>query len=109
MLAFGCGEEGGGGSIDAGLDAPKRLALTVDGPLPATRSLKVTITANGITRNDTFVVGGLPSTVDLPQPIQLTDWSIGVDGFDGSGTLIGRGTSVVPAGTSATTVTLAAI
>jgi len=112
LLVLGCGDEGGGGgAIDAGLDAPRRLALTVDGPpaVAATRSLKVTIVANGITRSDTFVVGGLPTTVDVPQPIQLSDWSITVDGFDASGTLLGRGASVVPAGTSATMIALAPI
>jgi hypothetical protein len=107
-LAIGCSDGGPGPAADASLDAQRRLALTVAGPTTI-RSLKVTITANGTTRNDTFVVGGLPATVDLPQPIQLGDWSIKVDGFDMNGVLVGRGMATVPSGTSETTVTLASI
>ena len=111
LLLVGCGDDGG--SIhDAGLDAIKRLALTVDGPgslQTTTRTVKVIITANGTTRMDLFPVAGLPSTVDVPAPIQLSMWAIQVDGLDISGTLIGRGTTSVPAGTSDTMVTLAPI
>lgn len=108
-LMFGCSDDGG--AVDAGRDAPARLALTVDGPVAtaSTRTVKVTIVSNGSTRSDTFPVGGLPATVDVPAPIQLTDWAITVDGIDNGGTIVGRGTKTVPSGTSETTVTLAAI
>jgi hypothetical protein len=56
---------------------------------------------------DTFPVAGLPSTVDVPAPIQLSNWAIQVDGLDIGGTVIGRGTTTVPAGTSEAMVTLA--
>lgn len=95
---------------DAGLDAIKRLAITVDGPPTLqqnTRSVKVIITANGTTRMDTFPVGGLPSTVDVPSPIQLSTWAITVDGLNISGMVIGRGMTTVPAGTADAMVTLA--
>ncbi len=95
---------------DAGLDAIKRLAVTVDGPTALqqnTRSVKVVIVANGTTRMDTFPVGGLPSTVDVPSPIQLSNWAITVDGLDIGGMVIGRGMTTVPAGTADTMVTLA--
>lgn len=106
-MLWGCGDDGAGGH-DAGLDAQRRLAITVDGPaaVAGTRSVKVTITSNGSTRTDSFAVAGLPSTVDVPQPIQLSDWDITVDGFDMTSTLIGRGMSTVPSLTAATTVTL---
>ena len=54
-------------------------------------------------------MGGLPATVDVPAPIQLTDWAIVVDAFDMNSQLIGRGMTTVPSGTSMTTVTLAAV
>lgn len=110
-LMLGCGGDSTD-AHDAGLDAIKRLALTVDGPASlqtTTRTVKVVITANGTTRMDLFPVAGLPSTVDVPAPIQLSTWAIQVDGLDISGTVIGRGTASVPAGTSETMVTLAAI
>lgn len=109
-LAPAC-DDSGGGAVDAGLDAQRRLAITVEGPaeLGGTRSVKVTITASGQTRTDTVPVGGLPATVDLPAPIQLTDWAIVVDAFDMNSQRIGRGTTTVPSGTSTTTVTLAAV
>ena len=97
---------------DAGLDAIRRLAITVDGPTTVqqnTRTVKVIITANGTTRMDLIPVGGLPATVDVPSPIQLTTWAIQVDGLDVSAQIIGRGTTMVPAGTADTTVTLTAI
>jgi hypothetical protein len=102
-----CGGDGSS-AHDAGLDAPRRLAITVDGPaeVAATRTVKVSITSNGSTRNDTFPVGGLPATVDVPQPIQLSDWVITVTGYDMSSTLLGLGMTTVPALTSETTVTL---
>lgn len=110
-LMLGCGGDGTD-AHDAGLDAIKRLALTVDGPASlqsTTRTVKVVITANGNTRMDLFPVAGLPSTVDVPAPIQLSAWSIVVDGLDISGTVIGHGTTSVPAGTADAMVTLAAI
>ncbi len=109
LLAVGCGHDDVGSPADAGLDAPRRLALTVDGPteLQPTRTLKVTITSNGYTRSDSFPVGGLPATVDLAKPIQLNTWAIAVDGFDMNGQQIGHGTNDVPAGTTEATVTLA--
>ena len=109
-LAAAC-DDGGGPAADAGMDAQRRLAITVEGPtsLGGTRSVKVTITASGQTRTDTVPVGGLPATVDVPAPIQLTDWAIVVDAFDMNSQLIGRGMTTVPSGTSMTTVTLAAV
>lgn len=111
-LTLGCGGDDGA-TADAGLDAIRRLALTVDSASATvrtnTRSVKVTIEANGTTRMDTFPVAGLPATVDLPQPIQLSDWNISVDGLDMNGTIIGRGTNTVPSRTAETTVTLGAI
>jgi hypothetical protein len=106
---MGCGSDDAQ-THDAGLDAIKRLAVTVDGPATLqqnTRSVKVIITANGTTRMDTFPVAGLPSTVDVPAPIQLSNWAIQVDGLDIGGTVIGRGTTTVPAGTSEAMVILA--
>lgn len=88
----------------------RRLALTVDGPAslqPVTRSLKITITANGTTRSDTFPIAGLPATVDVPAPIQLTTWSVAVDGFDSSGQRIGYVKSDLAAGTAEAMMTLA--
>jgi hypothetical protein len=102
----------GGGTADAGMDAIRRLALTVDGAAslqPITRSVKVTITANGSTRTDTFPVGGLPATVDLPAPIQLSTWSVVVDGYDVNGQLIGHGTTSLAAGTAEASISLAPI
>lgn len=108
LLTCACDHEGTV-AIDAGLDAPRRLAVTVDGPpaVQPTRTLKVTITSNGYTRKDTFPVGGLPATVDLAQPIQLSTWSIQVDGFDTNSQLIGAGSTDVPSGTTEATVTIA--
>jgi hypothetical protein len=111
LLACACGSEGGE-AADAGMDAIRRLALTVDGTgslQPITRSVKVTITANGSTRNDTFPVGGLPATVDLPAPIQLSTWAVVVDGYDVNGQLVGRGTASLPAGTAEASISLAPI
>jgi hypothetical protein len=108
LLACACSGEGGD-SADAGMDAIRRLALTVDGAAslqPITRSVKVTITANGSTRNDTFPVGGLPATVDLPAPIQLSTWSVVVDGYDVNGQVIGHGMTTLPSGTSEASLTL---
>jgi hypothetical protein len=107
-LASCGGDDGNAG--DAGLDAIARLAITVTGTsVVGTTSVKVTIVANGSTRTDTFPVGGLPATVDLPQPIQLSTWAITVDGINSGGTVVGRGTNSVPAGTSETTVNLSPI
>lgn len=110
VLCAGCSGDDGG-AHDAGLDAIRRLAITVDGPsaLAGTRSVTVTITVTNNTRMESFPVGGLPSTVDMESPIQLSDWMLRVDGFDMTGTLIGRGMATVPSGTSQTTVTLAPI
>lgn len=107
-LLTSCGG-GGGGAADAGLDAQARIAITVDGPsdVAATRSVKVTILSNGSMRTDSFAIGGLPATVDVPQPIQLNDWDITVQGYDMANTLIAVGMTTVPARTSETTVTLA--
>lgn len=106
-LLCSCG--GGGGAADAGLDAQARIAITVDGPaeVAATRSVKVTIVSNGSTRTDTFAIAGLPATVDVPQPIQLNDWDITVQGYDMANALIAAGMTTVPAHTSQTMVTLA--
>ena len=100
-----------GGARDAGLDAIRQLAVTVEGTgtVAATRSVTVTITVTNNTRMETFPVGGLPATVEMESPIQLSDWMIRVDGFDMVGTLIGRGMVTVPSGTAATSVTLAPI
>lgn len=90
----------------------KRLALTVDGPTalqPITRSLKVTITANGSTSKETFAVGGLPTTLDLAQPIQLSAWAVEVDGYDTNGQLIGHGASSLASGTAEAAIALAPI
>jgi len=108
LLLAACGDDGGMGAGDAGLDAQAQIALTVDGPVTVatTRSLKVTITANGHTRSNSFPVAGLPATVEMPQPIQLSTWAIVVDGYDMNGGQVGRGTASVPAGTSDTMVTL---
>jgi hypothetical protein len=109
MLACACGGEGGA-SADAGMDAIRRLAITVDGAAslqPITRSLKVTITANGSTRSDTFPIAGLPATVDLPAPIQLSTWATVVDGFDVNGQLIARGMMNIAAGTTEASMTIA--
>lgn len=95
---------------DAGLDAQRRLAVTVQGSLAMTTySVKVTIEANGTTRIDTFPVGGLPATVDLPAPIQLGDWNLDVDALSMSGVIIGRGSATVPAGTADATVTVSPV
>lgn len=111
LLVCACGGDDGA-SADAGMDAIRRLALTVDGTpalQPITRSVKVTITANGSTRSDTFPIAGLPATVDLPQPIQLSTWSVVVDGFDTNGQLVGRGMSTLAAGTSEASIAIAPI
>jgi hypothetical protein len=111
LLTCACGGEGGG-SADAGMDAIRRLALTVDGTpalQPITRSVKVTITANGSTRNDTFPIAGLPATVDVPQPIQLSTWSVVVDGYDGNGQLVGRGMTTLASGTAEASMSIAPI
>jgi hypothetical protein len=110
LACAGCGDDGAGVG-DAGLDAIRRLAITVEGPssLAGTRSVTVTITVTNNTRMMSFPVAGLPSTVDLEAPIQLSDWTLRVDGFDMVGTLIGRGMVTVPSGTAQTTVTLAPI
>lgn len=111
LLACACGGEGGA-SADAGMDAIRRLALTVDGTpalQPITRSVKVTITANGSTRNDTFPIAGLPATVDLLQPIQLSTWSVTVDGYDVNGQLVGRGMTSLAAGTAEASMSIAPI
>ena len=108
FLLCSCGG-GGGGAADAGLDAQARIAITVEGPaeLAATRSVKVTILSNGSMRMDTIPIAGLPATVDVPQPIQLNDWDITVQGYDMTNTQTGLGMTTVPAKTSETTVTLA--
>ncbi len=109
-LSAACGDDGGSAG-DAGLDAIRRLAITVEGPtsLAGTRSVTVTITVTNNTKMMSFPVAGIPSTVDLEAPIQLSDWTLRVDAFDMVGTLIGRGMSTVPSGTSQTTITLAPI
>jgi hypothetical protein len=109
-LAVGCGDDGGGAG-DAGLDAIRQLAVTVEGTgtTASTRSVTVTITVTNNTRMEMFPVGGLPATVEMDAPIQLSDWTIRVDGFDTVGTMVGRGMVTVPSGTAATTVTLAPI
>jgi hypothetical protein len=110
-LVCACGGDGGG-SADAGMDAIRRLALTVDGPptlQSVTRSVKVTITANGSTRSDSFPVGGLPATVDLPAPIQLSTWAVVVDGYDTNGQLVGHGTTSLAAGTAEASISIAPI
>jgi hypothetical protein len=109
LLVCACSGDGGG-AADAGMDAIRRLALTVDGPAslqPITRSVKVTITANGSTRTDTVPVAGLPATVDLPQPIQLSTWSVVVDGYDANSQVVGRGTTSLAAGTAEASITIA--
>lgn len=108
LLACAC-DDGGGGAADAGVDAQRTLTLTVDGPVSvqATRAITVTVTASGTTRKDSFPIGGLPATVDLPAPIQLSAWALQVDGFDSGGQLIGRGSTSVPSGTTDAMVTLA--
>lgn len=108
LLGLAACDDGGSAAIDAGLDAQRRLTLTVEGTgsVEATRSITVEIMSNGTTRMDSFTVGGLPATVDLPAPIQLADWEIEVDGFDMVGQLIGRGNITLPSGTSAARVTL---
>lgn len=109
LLATGCGHEGVAEPNDAALDGPGTLALTVDGPqdVQPTRMLKVTLSSNGYSHTDSFVVGGLPAMVDVAQPIQLNTWSIVVDGFDMNGQRIGHGSMDVPAGTTEATVMLA--
>lgn len=111
LLTCACGGDGGG-SADAGMDAIRRLALTVDGTSalqPITRSVKVTISANGTTRSDSFPIAGLPATVDLPQPIQLSTWSVVVDGYDSNGQLVGRGMTSLAAGTAEASMSIAPI
>ena len=111
LLAGACGNEGGQ-AADAGLDAMPRLELTVDGAAaiqPTTRSLKVAITASGIGRTDTIPVAGLPATVDVPAPIQLTNWSVVVDGYDINGQRIGHGEVELAAGTAEASVSLTAL
>ena len=109
-LAAACGDDGASAG-DAGLDAIRRLAITVEGPgsLAGTRSVTVTITVTNNTKMMSFPVAGLPSTVDMEAPIQLSDWTLRVDAFDMVGTLIGRGMSTVPSGTAQTSITLAPI
>lgn len=109
LLATGCSHEEMSDPIDAGPDGPGTLALTVEGPpaVQPTRTLKVTITSAGYTHSNSFAVTGIPATVEIAQPIQLTTWSILVDGFDMNGRRIGHGAKDVPAGTTETTVTLA--
>jgi hypothetical protein len=111
VLAAAC--NGDGGQVaDAGLDAMRRLSLTVDGAAsiqPTTRSVKVSVTASGIGRTDTFPVGGLPAMVDVPAPIQLTTWLVVVDGYDINGQRIGHGEVELPAGTAEGAVALGAL
>ena len=109
-LTAACGDDGVSVG-DAGLDAIRRLAITVEGPtsLAGTRSVTVTITVTNNTKMMSFPVGGIPSTVDMEAPIQLSDWTLRVDAFDMVGTLIGRGMSTVPSGTAQTSITLAPI
>jgi hypothetical protein len=104
-----CGEDGGSVG-DAGLDAQRRLGLTVNGSLSMTTYMvKVTIEANGTTRIDTVPVAGLPATVDLPAPIQLGDWNIDVDALSMTGSVIGRGMTTVTSGTADATVTVSPV
>jgi hypothetical protein len=111
LLAGACSSDGSQ-AADAGMDAMRRLELTVDGVAaiqPTTRSLKISITASGIARTDTIPVAGLPATVDLPAPIQLTTWEVVVDGYDINGQRIGHGETDLPAGTAEASVSLAAL
>lgn len=92
---------------DAGLDAIRDLAITVEGSLAMpTYTVAVTIEANGTTRNYTFPVAGLPATVEFEAPIQLSDWNITVDAKSMSAVIIGRGMKTVPSGTAATSITV---
>lgn len=108
-LVAACGGDDRTGA-DAGMDAMRRLALTVDGTpalQPITRSVKVSITAGGFTSKETFAVSGLPSTVDLAQPVSLATWDVDVEGYDAGGQLVGRGSAALPSRTTEATVSLA--
>ncbi len=111
LLATGCGHEDVAGPNDAAHDGPGTIALTVEGPseVQPTRMIKVTVSSNGYSHSDSFVVGGIPAMVEVGQPIQLSTWSIAVDGFDRNGQRIGHGSLDVPSGTTEATVALAAV